>query len=177
MGLPMQKERIYQDGLKVKMEPKKVVEKKMDSDIIKSGAISGARNPLGEAAKEHAKKYYGLVRTMKTDVKKIAAVSGFSEDEIQSVKNFIFLQKHDLGNGQLEYFEPDFMMAESWRRLQAGMPEPHDFTMLKHELMEQRLMRNGMSQDEAHKITSKTYNYGKEAQAFYDKIREYKKDK
>lgn len=73
--------------------------------------------------------------------------------------------------------EPDFMMAESWRRLQAGMPEPHDFTMLKHELMEQRLMRNGMSQDEAHKITSKTYNYGKEAQAFYDKIREYKKDK
>lgn len=35
MGLPMQKERIYQDGLKVKMNPKKTVETSSDSDIIK----------------------------------------------------------------------------------------------------------------------------------------------
>ena len=180
MDLPMQKERIYQDGLKVDMRAPKaedVIEKRRDSGIIKSGAISGARNPFGETAKEHAERYYGLVRSMKTDVKKIAEATGFSEDDIQSVKDFIFLQKHDLGNGVLEYFEPDFMMAESWRRLQAGIPEPHDLTLVRHELMEQRLMKSGMAQDEAHRLTSKTYNYGKEAQEFYDKIKKYKADK
>ena len=114
---------------------------------------------------------------MKTDVKKIAAATGFSEEDIQSVKDSIFLQKHDLGNGVLEYFEPDYMMAESWRRLQSDIPEPHDLTLIRHELMEKHLMKSGMSQDEAHKITSRTYNYGKEAQEFYDKIKRYKTDK
>lgn len=180
MDLPMQKERIYQDGLKVDMRVRKLaetVDNNRDFAIIKSGAISGARNPYGDAAKEHAKKYYGLVRSMRTDVMKIAKVTGFSEEDIQLVKDFVFLQKHDLGNGTLEYFEPDYMMAESWRRLQSGTPEPHDITLLKHELMERKLMQSGIPQDEAHRITSKTYNYGKEAQEFYDKIEKYKTDK
>ena len=61
-----------------------------NSDTIKSGAISGARNPFGEKAKEHAIKYYGLVRAMKTDVAKISKTTGIPENEIKKIKNYIF---------------------------------------------------------------------------------------
>lgn len=146
------------------------------SSTIVSGAVSGARNPYGEKAKEHAKRYYGSVRKMTTDVEKISEVTGISKDKIQDVKNFIFLDKHDLGGKELEYFEPDYMMAESWRRLIEGKPEPHDITMLKHEIMERELINNGMSQQDAHIATSKKYNYDKEATEFYGKIKKYRKE-
>lgn len=35
-------------------------------------------------------------------------------------------------------------------------------------------MEKGFTQEEAHKITSKKYNYDKEATAFYDKIEKYR---
>lgn len=166
----------YSDRVMEVLDREYRIEKDMGSDIIKSGAISGARNPYGEAAKEHARKYYGLVRSMTTDVQKIAETTGFPEIEIQRIKNYVFMEKHDLGGEEPEFFEPDFMMAESWRRLQAGTPEPHDITLLHHERMERELMQQGMSQEEAHIITTKKYNYGKEAAEFYDKIKKYRKE-
>ena len=36
--------------------------------------------------------------------------------------------------------------------------------------MEMALVDKGMSQDEAHKEASKTYNYNKEVEKYYDKI-------
>lgn len=155
---------------------KEKVVKEKDSDIIKSGAISGARNPYGKSASKHAEKYYGLVRNMTTDVRKIAQTTGYSEKEIQEVKNFIFMDKHDLGGNELEYFKPDYMMSESWRRLMQGTPEEHDLTLIKHEIMEKDLMKKGFTQEEAHNITSKVYNYDKEANEFYGKIKKYKKE-
>lgn len=47
------------------------VESLYDFDIMKSGAVSGARNPYSDAANKHAERYYGLVRSMTTDVKKL----------------------------------------------------------------------------------------------------------
>lgn len=137
--------------------------------------VCGARNPLSKKAEEHAKKYYGLVRSMTTDAKKISESTGLSEKENQDVKNFIFNDKHDLGNGRFQRFDPDYMMAESWRRLMEGNPEQHDLTMINHEIMEHKLMLNGMTQDEAHILTTKTYNYDKEAKEYYAKIKKYKK--
>ena len=67
------------------------------------------------------------------------------------------------------------MMAESWRRLIEGQPKPHDLTLINHEIMEKELMQKGYSQEEAHIITSKKYNYGKEAAEFYDKIKKISK--
>lgn len=154
----------------------KSVAKKSGSDIIKSGAVSGARNPYGKAAEEHAKKYYGLVRSMKTDVVKIAKVTGYSEQEIQRIKNYVFIDKHDLGERGIARFDPDYMMGESWRRLIEGKPEPHDLTMLHHEIMEQKLIEEGYSQDEAHRITSAEYNYDKEAVEFYGKIKKFREE-
>ena len=146
-----------------------------DADKITSGGISGARNPYGEKAKEHARKYYGLVRSMTTDVAKISNATGMSKADVQSVKDFIFLDKHDLGNGKREYFEPDYMMAESWRRLVDGKPEKHDITLLNREIMEKQMMQQGFSQEEAHLQTSKKYDYAKESDEYYAKITKHKK--
>ena len=49
-------------------------------------------------------------------------------------------------------------------------------TLLKHEIMERELVKNGHSQNQAHIITSEKYNYEKEAAKFYDKIKKYRKE-
>ena len=140
------------------------------------GAVSRARNPNGKAAEEHAIRYYEEIRKRASDVNKIAAATGYEKEEIQAVKNYIFMDKHDLRGEEKELFDPDYMMAESWRRLQEGKAEPHDLTLIKHELLEKSLVEKGYTQKEAHKIASKMYNYGKEAEEYYDRIKKYKKE-
>lgn len=143
-----------------------------ESGKIKEKVISGALNPSSERAQEHAEKYYQAVRKMKTDCKRIARNTGYSEDEIKQIKKFIFIDKHELGDGKFEQFAPIYEMAESWQRLIDGKNiQSHDLTLLKHEIMEKGLMKNGYSQDEAHTITSQKYNYAKEAYEYYDKIK------
>lgn len=63
------------------------------------------------------------------------------------------------------------------QRLVNGTPKQHNITLLEHERMERRLMKNGMSQDEAHEIASKTYNYRKESQEYYDSLNKHRKKK
>ena len=152
------------------------IESLYDSDIMKSGAVSGARNPYSDAANKHAERYYGLVRSMTTDVKKIAETTGYSEQEIQSIKNYIFIDEHDLGDQGVRQFDPDYMMGESWRRLIEGKPEQHDLTLIHHEILEKKLMQDGMSQEKAHIKASAKYNYDKEAREFYGKIKKFKKE-
>nr|DAX81095.1 MAG TPA: argininosuccinate lyase [Caudoviricetes sp.] len=48
--------------------------------------------------------------------------------------------------------------------------------VIKHELLEKSLVEKGYTQKEAHKIASKMYNYGKEAEEYYDRIKKYKKE-
>ena len=152
-----------------------IVEKSIKNGIMKSGAVSGARNPHSKEARAHAERYYGLVRSMKTDVSRIANATGFAEEDIRAIKYYIFMEKHDLGGKEPEYFAPDYMMAESWQRLIDGKPELHDITLLNHEIMERDLMKKGIPQDEAHIKASGKYNYAKEAGEYYAKIKKYKK--
>lgn len=154
-------------------EWRKSVDNSGKSDIMNTSGISGALNPNGKRGEEHAKRYYGLVRSMKTDVSKIAKTTGFSESKIQEVKDFIFNEKHDLGGAEKEYFMPNYMMAESWQRLINGKPEQHDITLINHEIMERELMKQGYTQSEAHIMASKKYNYDKEATEFYGRIEKY----
>lgn len=146
------------------------------TDIVVSNKVSGAINPLGKRASEHAERYYELVRHMKTDVAKIAKTTGYSEEKIQAIKQFVFMEEHDLGD-RVARFDPDFMMAESWQRLIEGKPEKHDLTLIHHEIMEKDLMEKGYSQDEAHRRTTEFYNYGEEARAFYAKIGKFAKER
>ena len=142
-------------------------------------AVSGARitNTESAAARAHAARYYGLVRAMSTDVSRIAKNTGFPESLIQKIKNFVFLEEHDLGGPVPERFAPSFAMAQSWQRLISGNPEPHDITLLLHEQMEKELMDSGLSQDDAHIATSEVYNYAKESDDYYAALKENKNRK
>lgn len=124
--------------------------------VIKSGALDSE----SEAASEHAIKYYGLVRKMNTDVSKIASNTNISIEKIEIAKNHLFMEKHDLGNGELEYFSPDYEIAQSWQRLMEGSNiKEQDLILIQHETYEASLMKKGLSQAEAHSIASKKYNY------------------
>lgn len=138
--------------------------------------VSGARitDQFGDAATEHADRYYGLVRSMTTDVSKIAKITGYSESDIKKVKDYVFIDVHDLGDGEPRRFDPSFAMSQSWQRLIDGHPEPHDMTLIQHEVMERQLVESGMSQEEAHIITTKKYNYTKESDNYYAALKEYK---
>ena len=185
-GLRTEDERLYVAGFGHKEAARaKAGAKEYENDftgaenraIIK--AISGARitNVYGTAAEAHAERYYGLVRNMHTDVSKIAENTGYSEDVIQRIKNYIFIEEHDLGDELPRRFDPSFAMAQSWQRLISGMPEPHDLTLLKHEILEKELMDAGMSQHDAHIETSKKYNYTKESDDYYAALKERKNRK
>ena len=151
-------------------EREKGLSESRESGIINTGGIKGALDPDSVRAQEHADRYYEEVRHMTTDVHRIAENTGFSEERIQEIKDYIFVEQHDLGGTEKERFDSSYQMAESWQRLIEGKNiQPHDLTLLRHEMMERSLVASGMTQNEAHTITSMTYNYGKEAHEFYDK--------
>lgn len=128
--------------------------------IINTEATSGALNPHSKEANEHAERYYGLVRSMSNDVDKIAQNVGYKSKNVEAVKNHLFLKKHDLGGGELEYFYPDYEISQSWQRLISGKDiQSHDYILLKHEYAEQAYMAKGYNQQEAHDLANKHYNY------------------
>jgi hypothetical protein len=126
------------------------------------GNISGARNSVPKGEGEHAKRYYPSIRKRKNDYKHIAKNTGFSEQDILAIKNYLFVDTHDfLGNNR---FDLDDDIAKSWQRLIEGRNiQKHDITLLRHELMEMELIRNGMTQHEAHILASYKHNYSDEA--------------
>lgn len=140
-----------------------------------SGGVSGAiTDTYSEAAKKHAKIRYNAIRKQKHDVRKIATNTGYTEEIIQEIKNYLFIDEHNLGD-RIARFDPDFAIAHSWDRLSQGVFEPHDLTLLKHEIMERQLIREGLTQHEAHIQTSKKYNYQKEAAEYYAELKKRQK--
>lgn len=128
--------------------------------IINSGARFGAIDAHSERASIHAEIYYGLVRSMNTDVANIAKNTGMKEANIQKVKNHLFMEKHDLGGEKPQRFYPDYEIAQSWQRLISGKGiQKHDIVLLKHEYAESRYMAKGYSQQAAHDRANKRYNY------------------
>lgn len=141
---------------------------------ISFGAVGGALDPESKEAQEHAERYYNLVRSMTTDVRRIAKNTGYSEQEISQIKRFVFLERHDLGDGKIERFAACYEMAASWQRLIDGKNiQEHDLTLLRHEIMERALMLEGISQHDAHIRTSRVYNYTLEAAKYYDSIKKH----
>lgn len=142
---------------------------------ISSIKVSGALDPSSKKASKHAEQYYESVRKMKTDYKKIALNTGLDANEIKRIKDYLFVNEHELITGK-KRFDPDYMIAESWRRLIEGKGiQPHDLTMLNHEILEHKLVLSGLSQDDAHKLATERYNYNKEAIEYHAKISKRKK--
>lgn len=148
---------------------KELLEKPIPEERRTAPRITGARivNPDSREAAAHAERYYGLLRKRTSDVPIIAKNTGYSEKQIQQIKNYLFIDKHDLGNPEPERFAPDFAIAQSWQRLIEGQPVQHDWTLLKHEVYERELVKQGIPQGEAHEIAQDKYNYKEECLAFY----------
>jgi len=135
---------------------KNVLQDKQNNDII-----SGALNPDSKLAKEHAEIYYEAVRKMNNDYIKIAKNTGIEESDVKSIKEYLFLQKHNLASGH-KRFDADYHIAQSWQRLVDGKAiKGQDLILLKHELMEMRLVKSGLTQNQAHIQASKEFNYKK----------------
>ena len=156
-------------GGKILKDAEKVLGKAEDvansteKSIIDARRISGALNPESEAAEKHAKIYYNFVRNIKGDVQNISRNTkdfGFDEETIMKIKKFLFVDKHDLDNG-FEQFFPNYEIAQSWQRLMKGGKaiREQDIVLLQHEKMEMELMQKGYTQDEAHILASKKYDY------------------
>ena len=97
-------------------------------------------NPASDEAQKHANTYYESVRHMTNDTNRISQNTGFNKLDIDEIKEYIFKQKHDLGGSELEYFYPNYEMAQSWQRLIDGKNiQKHDITLLNHEIMEKIL--------------------------------------
>ena len=65
-------------------------------------------------------------------------------------------------------------MAQSWQRLIEGKNiQKHDITLLQHEILEQKLMEQGYSQMESHKITEQKFNYSKECTEYYAEVNKH----
>ncbi len=183
MKLPMQKERIYQDGLKGKFgltaEEKKVLEKISDFDIMKSGAR--ITNLYSEKAVRFAEMYYKEIRSFSTDVKKIATNLDRAESDIRKVKAYLFQDKslYDPETNEWRQFDPDCAIAQSWQRLMLGKSiKPHDRTLIEHELLEMEIKKSNsdISHQEAHRLAAEKYDYGKEAGEYYGNLKKHHKD-
>ena len=139
--------------------------KKIDSRLSSTGGRgdiiiqSGALNPDSKRALNHATTYYESVRHMTTDCARIAANTGFREQDIRVIKNHVFIEEHDLQNGRKRFF-PDYEMAQSWQRLIDGRNiQERDIVLLNHEYIESIFMKGGLSAVDAHEKAQRIYNY------------------
>ncbi len=153
------------------------LEKELGTDIInlktEYGALTDVNDPSYKRRDKHAEIYYNAIRNSKKSyvVKAISKNTGMSEVSISKVYEHVFINKYKLSGGY-KNFDPDYDMAESFRRLREGKNiQEHDLILLKHEHLEYGLMNKlGLPYDEAHKLAESKYNYNKA-------LREYKEMK
>ena len=76
------------------------------------------------------------------DVPRAGGRTGFSQAEIEQIKNHVFEDLHPLegndGGTVMARFDPNPNMAEAWLRLRSGRARPEDVALLEHELAEAR---------------------------------------
>lgn len=146
------------------------------SENIISGGISGAiSDPLSPEAQEHAIKYYESIRHRTDDILKIAEYTGYTQEQVLKVKNYLFMETHILETG-IKRFDPSFEIAETWQRLSdmQDYVQPHDRLLLPHELMEMELVTKGLNQHQAHEKTCLSFDYPRETNRFYGRLQQEK---
>lgn len=151
-----------------------VVEKAARSDIMESGAkgaLTDKNDPNGERREKHAETFYASIRNGDKDsfVKRVAKNTGMPEASISKVFDHVFLNEYELSGGR-KRFDPDYDMAETFRRLREGKNiQPHDIILLKHERLEYELMKKtGRPYGEAHALAASKFDYASELNKFKD---------
>lgn len=122
-----------------------------------------------------AENLYEQKRRATRDIKRIAQSTGWPEDRIARIKNYVFNQKHELYPGEPpERFAASMGMIQSWRRMAKGDPkalENHDILLLQHEWLEMEIKNQnpGIEHQKAHDLANQTYCYSKAEEAYNDK--------
>ena len=153
-----------------RLREQKEADNRLNSGGIVGTLPKGALNPDSyddkerEKADRHAKMYYEAIRnrTSDSDVKNIAKNTGYKEENIRLIKQHIFLNEHNMGDGVIKRFDADYNMAQSWFRLIEGKDiQEHDILLLKHEFVELKYMSKSpdITYDEAHKVAQRRFNY------------------
>lgn len=145
----------------------------------KTGAASGALNdkndPLGEKRAKHAEKYYNSIRNRNRDsvIEKLSNNGGIDLSDAENVYKHVFKNEHTFESGEVKRFEPDYDMSQSFQRILEGKNiQPHDITLLKHEMLEFKIMsKYNMVYEDAHRIAEAQYNYSKELKEFLGKVK------
>lgn len=136
------------------------------SDIIQSGAITGAYNskndPDGTKRDAHAKAYYASMRNSDKGkiVSTIAKNADIEAESVSKMYDHLLINKYDLYKGHTT-FDEDYDIAQSIQRLREGKNiQEHDRLLVLHEAQEYDLMnKEGLTYEEAHKIANIKYNY------------------
>ena len=120
--------------------------------------------PPSEGATERdikaAEEYRKISRVNDTEI--IAQNTGFSVEDIVTIKRHIFFEKHKTYDGY-ELLQPDYDMAVAWNRLKAGRPEERDILLLHHELLESQIeTERNCTLAEAHAEAQSVYNWSAE---------------
>lgn len=134
-------------------------------------SIYGGLNVTSQKAKNHAKMMYEEIRKRKFDYLNVAENTGFSHEQMQLVKNYLFNANHWI-QGKHKRFEPSYEIAESWRRLSVKNGKEiyeHDILLLWHELTEIDILlhNNNFSQEKAHYTATAAYDYQTASDNFY----------
>jgi hypothetical protein len=135
-----------------------------------TGADAGAlRDKSSKEQDKFADEYYESIRNRKiaTDIAVIAENSGFSQEDIMAIRNHMFIEKHDLGDGRFERFDSSWLQAQAWQRMERNWKTSGDeryrdvdVLMLHHELEELTIMkRRGVNYHIAHDETNEKYNW------------------
>ena len=119
-------------------------------ETAETGGRFGKQVDVVTRWEEYAPKAYDAIRTDSADVAKIAENTGFSKAEIQTIKDHVFTNEHELDAGRAR-FDADPDIADAWQRLQSGQHLPEDVALLKHEAFEAAFEReHGVNYRTAH---------------------------
>lgn len=144
------------------------------AETKKTGALTRANDPLGRKRDAHAAQYYEEIRNRKPSyiIKRMSENTGISQNAAKNIYEHMFIQEHIFKSGEIKLFDPDYDMAESFRRILEGKDiKPHDIILLKHENLELNLIKKyNMTYEEAHELAERKYNYSNELLMFLREI-------
>ncbi|MFJ6852122.1 putative T7SS-secreted protein [Streptomyces sp. NPDC091271] len=100
------------------------------------------------------------------DVQRGNGSTGFSSEEIASVKKHVFDTEHPIvdpetGKVVIRKFDADAEIADAWIRLRSGNALPEDHILLEHEIAELGYLRDhpGSTYQEAHRFANEDHNW------------------
>ena len=127
--------------------------------IQSGGSSGGILDKSYEEQEEYAQRAYATIRkkNAQSDIKRVAKNSGFSEEDIEKIRNHLFFNEYQLEKG-FSRFDPSAEIALAWEALEQGRQSDLDILLLNHELEELTIMaKYGYDYNKAHLLANKKY--------------------